>query len=127
MPSEPLPRLEGGEVVPQTLGHKLVRSTRLRRHGLSSTRPTPHPPTALFPFLWWFLARACWFQLGLGWRRPACSLHFVVWPLRYQMLWDFSGARGGKESPPVWPQGVAGIRKEAGSQTLIMLSLVYVQ
>ena len=43
------------------------------------------------------------------------------------MLWDFSGARGGEEFSPVWAQGVAGIRKEAGSQTLIMLSLVYVQ
>lgn len=138
------PQLEGGEIVPQT--HwvtQLVRNqgTRLRLWP-SSSRPTPShdggalpippsgpvPPTALFPSLWWFLTPACWFQLGLGWgRQPACSLHFVVWPLCYQRLWDFSGAGVEKNLLQSGPRAWPGIRKEAGSQTLIMLRLVYVQ
>lgn len=66
----------------------------------------PIPSAALFRFLWWFLARVCWFQLGLGWSRPAHCLHFVVWPRCYQMFWDFSGPGAGETllqaGPKAW-------------------------
>lgn len=93
----------------------------------SPSHPPARPPTALFPSLWWFLAPGLLVPAGPR-LETACLLFALrVWPLCYQRLWDFSGGQGGEESSPVWPQGVAATWKEAGSQTLIMLSWVYVQ
>lgn len=107
----------------QALGAHMSRgTTKPVAEPIPHHRPAPPPPprpNSLVSTSLCILAQGCWFQLGLGWRRPAHCLHFVVWPLYYQMLWDFSGAGGGEESSAVWPQDMAGIQREAGNQTLI--------
>lgn len=51
----------------------------------------------------------------------ARSLCLVVWPLCYQTVWDFAGSGRGEEPSLVWPQSVAGVGREAGSRSLVVL------
>lgn len=51
----------------------------------------------------------------------AHSLCLVVWPLCYQTVWDFAGSGRGEEPSLVWPQSVAGVGREAGSRSLVVL------
>lgn len=121
------PQLEGGEVVPQKYW-VTSWSEALGSGAVAYPPPAPTPPHNSFVSIS-LVVSGPGLLVPAGPRLETACLLFALRGLACPLpnALRFFWSRGGKESSPVWPQGVAGIQKEAGSQTLIMLSLVYVQ
>lgn len=108
--------------VTQLGGHRLWvhRGEQGRPSGDGKAQPTPSssiPPTALFLFSAAFLPKAA----GSSWAWAGDGLPSVCTSWFGLSVTKCSGIflePGWEESSAVWPQGMAGIQREAGNQTL---------